>query len=50
MKQEEREELKLTTLAEEQMCSHEDILAGNLKVHNYQESETLEEPSTQRQS
>lgn len=51
MKEEEREELlKLTTLAEEQMCSHEDILAGNLKVHNYQESETLEEPSTQRQS
>lgn len=50
MKQEEKEELlKLTTLAE-QMCSHEDILAGNLKVHNYQESETLEEPSTQRQS
>lgn len=49
MKQEEREELlKLTTLAEEQICSHEDTLAGTFKVHNDQSSETLEEPSTQR--
>lgn len=36
MEQEEREELlKLTTLAQEQMCSHEDNLAENLKVYNH---------------
>lgn len=36
MKQGKREFLKLTTVTEEQICSREDILAGNSKVHNYQ--------------
>lgn len=49
MEQEEREELlKLTTLAQEQMCSQEDILAENFKVYNHLQSLILEEPSTER--
>lgn len=37
MEEEEREELlKLTTLAQEQACSHEDILARNFEVYNHQ--------------